>query len=549
MRSITRGLVTAGAVLSSLLAIPGTAQAAAPVVKEATSDSADWSVIDVRLNHGSAVGEDVKKITATLRPLGSAETDPPVATITDFTQTYWASSWEGVWSSPPVHLDTLGEYTIDVEATTSGGESTVQQNAGVLRYEKQPVIADFSVTPTEPTIDDKLVTATGDLLLRNPGTRTTAPMPGASVDIDLGGSVEETVTTDDQGHFSLAREVSQGGWARAEYRSDLGYATVPWVDIKPKAAPTRLILDKNSFHVVANAEMKVTGRLEYRSGSEWKPLAGIPLELDYKDSHITDATDATTDAAGRFTFVRRVYGDTKFEVTFPPYPYNPWIQRTATADVTAEVTSTSRFTEFTAAQNEHAQLDITGSVDLSGNYYSGRIKVGIQYSADGRTGWKTKKTVTTGFGSQFIVEGLKGNPDGYWRLRYAGDTERDIKGTTSKAMRKVKALTRIKGAGASPEPVRVGRTLTVKGVLQEAKPASTTGWTSWKAYGGKRVQILFRPRGEKTWYLMDTVKTRANGSFAKGVKAPMDGTWVPVHLEPDSKHFAGAGAEDYVDAR
>lgn len=160
--------MTAGAVLSSLLAIPGTAQAAAPVVKEATSDSADWSVIDVRLNHGSAVGEDVKKITAKLRPLGSAETDPPVATITDFTQTYWASSWEGVWSSPPVHLDTLGEYTIDVEATTSGGESTVQQNAGVLRYEKQPVIADFSVTPTEPTIDDKLVTATGDLLLRDP---------------------------------------------------------------------------------------------------------------------------------------------------------------------------------------------------------------------------------------------------------------------------------------------------------------------------------------------------------------------------------------------
>ncbi|MFE7764833.1 hypothetical protein [Streptomyces sp. NPDC057438] len=549
MRHITRGLVTAGAVLLSTFAIPGTAHAAAPVVQEASSDSADWSVIDVRLGHGSAAGEDVKKITAKLRPLGSADTDTPVATVTEFTQTYFASSWEGTWSSPPVHLDTLGEYTIDVEATTSGGETTVRQNAGVLRYQKQPVISDFSVTPTEPTIDDKVVTATGDLLLRDPSTRATEAMPGAPVDIDLGDSVEETVTTDDQGHFSLAREVSEGGWVRARYRSDLGYATVPVIGIRPKAAPTRLFLDKSSFHVVANAEMKVTGRLEYRSGTEWKPLAGIPLELDYKNSHITDATEATTDTAGRFTFVRRVYGNTTFEVGFPPYPYNPWIQRTATADVTAKVTSTSRFTEFTAAQNEHAQLDVTGIVDLSGNYYSGRIKVGIQYSADGKTGWKTKKTVTTGFGSQFIVEGLKGSPDGYWRLRYAGDTKRDFRGTTSKAVRKVKALTRIKGAGASPEPVRKGGTLTVKGVLQEAKPASTVGWTSWKAYGGKRVQILFRPRGEKSWYLMGTVKTKANGSFAKGIKAPMDGTWVPVHLEPDSKHFAGAGAEDYVDAR
>ncbi|MEW2119536.1 hypothetical protein AB0945_31005 [Streptomyces sp. NPDC005474] len=549
MRHITRGMVTAGAVLLSTFAIPGAAHAAAPVVQEASSNYVDWSVIDVRLNHGSVVGEDVKKITAKLRPLGSAETDTPVATITDFTETYSASPWEGTWSSQPVHLDTLGEYTIDVEATNSGGETTVQPNAGVLRYQKQPVITGFTVTPTAPNIEAKLVTASGDLLLRDPSTRATEAMPGASVDIDFGSSVEQTVTTDDQGHFSLAREVSQGGWARAEYRSDLGYATVPWVEIKPKAAPTRLILDKNSFHVVTNAEMKVTGRLEYRSGSEWKPLAGIPLTLDYKNSSTTDATEATTNTAGRFTFVRRAYGNTTFEVGFPPYPYNPWIARTATADVTVKVTSTSRFTEFTAAQDERAQLDITGSVDLSGNYYSGEIKVDIQYSADGRTGWRTKKTLKTSFGLQFSVERLKGNADGYWRLRYAGDSARDFKGTTSRAVRKVKALTRIISANATPEPVRKGATLTVKGVLQEAKPASTVSWTSWKAYGGKWVQILFRPRGQNTWYLMGSVKTGRNGSFAKGIRAPMDGTWVPVHLEPDSRHFAGVGAEDYVDVR
>ena len=541
--------MTAGAVLLSTFAIPGAAHAAAPLVLKASSHSTDWSVIDVRLNHGSVVGEDVKKITAKLRPLGSAETDTPVATITDFTETYWASPWESTWSSQPVHLDTLGKYTIDVEATNSGGETTVQRNAGVLRYQKQPVITNFTVTPTTPNIDAKLVAASGDLLLRDPSTRATEAMPGAPVDIDLGDSVEETVTTDDQGHFSLARELSEGGWARAEYNGDLGYATVDMVAITPKVAPTRLILDKNSFHLVTNAKMKVTGRLEYRSGSEWKPLAGIPLQLDYKISGITDATDATTNAAGRFTFVRRVDGDTTFEVGFPPYPYNAWIERTATVDVKVKVTSTSRFTEFTIAQDERAQLDITGIVRLAGNGYGGRIKVDIQRSANGRTGWITKKTVTTGFDEQFIVERLRGDADGYWRLRYAGDSARDFKGTTSVAVRRVKALTRIIGANATPEPVRKGATLTVKGVLQEAKPASTVGWTSWKAYGGKWVQILFRPKGENTWYLMGRVGTGRNGSFAKGIKAPMDGTWVPVHLEPDSRHFVGSGAEDYVDVR
>jgi hypothetical protein len=549
LRHNIRGMVTAGAVLLSTFAIPGAAHAAAPVVQEASSDSTDWSVIDVRINHGSVVGEDVKKITAKLRPLGSAETDAPVATITDFTETYWASPWEGTWSSQPVHLDTLGEYTIDVEATNSGGETTVQRNAGVLRYQKQPVITNFTVTPTTPDIDDKLVTASGDLLLRDPSTRATEAMPGASVDIDLGDSVEETVTADDQGHFSLAREVSEGGWAFAQYRSDLGYATVPWVQIKPKVAPTRLILDKNSFHLVTNAEMKVTGRLEYRSGSEWKPLAGIPLELDYKNSSTSNPTEATTGTGGRFTFVRRVDGDGTFEVGFPPYPYNAWITRTATADVKVKVTSTSRFTEFTVAQDERAQLDITGIVRLAGNGYGGRIKVDIQRSANGRNGWITKKTVTTGFDEQFIVERLRGDADGYWRLRYAGDSARDFKGTTSVAVRRVRALTRIIGANATPEPVRKGATLTVKGVLQEAKPASAVGWTSWKAYGGKWVQILFRPKGENTWYLMGRVGTGRNGSFAKGIKAPVDGTWVPVHLEPDSRHFVGSGAEDYVDVR
>lgn len=85
----------------------------------------------------------------------------------------------------------------------------------------------------------------------------------------------------------------------------------------------------------------------------------------------------------------------------------------------------------------------------------------------------------------------------------------------------------------------------MKGVLQERAVGSAT----WKAYGGKKVQILFRPKGKSTWYLMATVTTRTNGSFSKGFTAKEDGTWVPVHLYPDSKHFVGDGREDYVDVR
>ncbi|MGJ5805837.1 hypothetical protein ACSCB1_43155 [Streptomyces europaeiscabiei] len=543
MRGITRGLVTAGAVLLSVLAIPGTAHADAPVVKEAGS-SGDWAAIDVRLNHGSAIGEDVTEITATLRPVGSAESDAPVATVTDFKQAYWVSNWEGVWSSPPVHLDTLGDYTIDVEATTSAGETTVRKNAGTLRYRKQPVLQDFAVTPTAPTIDDRTVTVSGDLVVRDPSTRATEPLPGASVDLRIGQRIETTATTDEKGHFSVSRELTEGGWAWATYQGDLGYASTPWVDIAPKAAPTRLVLAKASFHPTAGDRITVSGTLEYQSGAEWKPLSGIPLEMDHKNSSTADPIEATTDADGRFGFVASPYQKTVYEVAFSPYPHNAWIQRTATADISVAVTATTKFREFTASLDEYAELSVSGTLGITGDDHGERVSVAVQYSPDGKTGWTTEKTVKTGFGEQFHVK-VPGYTDGYWRLKYAGSTTYDVKGTTSGASRENRVLTRIKDANASPEPVRKGRTVTVKGVLQERRADAST----WKAYGSKKVQILFRPKGKKTWYLMTTVTSKSNGSFSKGFTAQQDGTWVPVFAKPDSKHFVGSGKEDYVDVR
>ncbi|WP_329366704.1 hypothetical protein [Streptomyces sp. NBC_01483] len=88
MRRIARGVVTACAVLAATLAIPGTAHAAGPNVKNAYSDQAYWSVLDVRLNYSGSID----KITAKLRPVGDSGSDAPVATITDFTHPYDYSS-------------------------------------------------------------------------------------------------------------------------------------------------------------------------------------------------------------------------------------------------------------------------------------------------------------------------------------------------------------------------------------------------------------------------------------------------------------------------
>lgn len=186
--------MTVSAVLFSLLAIPGTAHADAPVVKEAGS-SGDWAAIDVRLNHGSAIGEDVTEITATLRPVGSAESDAPVATVTDFKQSYWVSSWEGVWSSPPSTWTPWATTRSTSRPPRARARPRSGRTAGTLRYRKQPVLQDFAVTPTAPTIDDRTVTVSGDLVVRDPSTRATEPLPGESVDLRI-----EQADRDDRHH-------------------------------------------------------------------------------------------------------------------------------------------------------------------------------------------------------------------------------------------------------------------------------------------------------------------------------------------------------------
>ncbi|WP_329366703.1 hypothetical protein [Streptomyces sp. NBC_01483] len=275
------------------------------------------------------------------------------------------------------------------------------------------------------------------MVVRDPSTRETVPLPGATVDLTFDGNDETTAVTDDAGHFSASHEVVDGGWTFAQYNGDLGFAAGPWVEVRPKAAPTRFVLDKSSFHVTANDKFNVTGTLQYQSGTEWKPLSGVPLQMDYKDCTTCNPVQSTTDANGRFSFTKYAYGSKNvFKVAFQPYPFNPFIQRTASADVTVAVTATTKFTEFTARLDEYAQLDVTGIADLVGRDTNDKIAVDIQYSRDGRTGWSTKKTVQTTNGSQFIVEKLPGYTDGYWRLHYAGSTAKDIKGGVSGSLRR-----------------------------------------------------------------------------------------------------------------
>ncbi|UNO42069.1 hypothetical protein [Streptomyces sp. MST-110588] len=207
------------------------------------------------------------------------------------------------------------------------------------------------------------------------------------------------------------------------------------------------------------------------------------------------------------------------------------------AAAAARFTGTSSISRFDTSLNKFAVLTAKGDLKFRGTK-DRAPKVIIAWSANGRNNWYRAKTVAVR-GGHFSTS-FNAPAKGFYAAVYQGTSK--IRGSVSKILKEQRTETRISGFDAGPEPVRRGHKLTVTGTLQH----KTAGW---KAYGKQKVQILFRPKGDRKWYLRGEVRTGANGTFRKSFTADVDGTWLPVFFYPDGKHFVGVGKEDFVDVR
>ncbi|MFG3658305.1 DUF5707 domain-containing protein [Streptomyces sp. NPDC047706] len=100
-------------------------------------------------------------------------------------------------------------------------------------------------------------------------------------------------------------------------------------------------------------------------------------------------------------------------------------------------------------------------------------------------------------------------------------------------------------ADATPEPVKWGKNLTVKGGVQHA------GWatgTNVAAEAGQAVKLQFRPEGCKEFKTVKTVLTGADGSLSTTVRAYHDGTYRWSYAG-SSGTAAAVSAGDFVDVR
>ncbi|MFJ7087625.1 HtaA domain-containing protein [Streptomyces griseus] len=163
----------------------------------------------------------------------------------------------------------------------------------------------------------------------------------------------------------------------------------------------------------------------------------------------------------------------------------------------------------------------------------------IEFRSKGGKTWSRTTTVTTN--SKGVASAsVTAVKDGTWRARYAGTADRAAAVSSLDSV-DVKLRTAVSGFNASPEPVRKGRTITVKGTLR-----SLDG--TWKNTSGQSVSILFKADGSSKWSKLATVKTNSKGVFSKGFTAKKDGTW-KAQFTATSARLGTTSSGDRVDVR
>ncbi|MFI7325432.1 HtaA domain-containing protein [Streptomyces rubiginosohelvolus] len=168
-----------------------------------------------------------------------------------------------------------------------------------------------------------------------------------------------------------------------------------------------------------------------------------------------------------------------------------------------------------------------------------KTPVVIEFRAKGAKTWSRATSVTTDKNG-VATASVTAVKDGTWRARYAGTADRAAAVSSSDNV-DVKLRTAVSGFNASPEPVRKGRTITVKGTLR-----SLDG--TWKNASGQSVSILFKADGSSKWSKLATVKTNSKGVFSKGFTAKKDGTW-KAQFTATSSRLGTTSSGDRVDVR
>lgn len=512
-------MVVAAAALGGL-AVPGAAHAA-PLC---------WEGIETTRAGELMVkgGYDSPDPATLLIHLRDKETGARVATVDKFRVEYLEDDYGFYAYSDPIKLDKLGLYAIEVETPDRIAQ------CGDFDYRLR---SDFSgVTSTPVSLDNLTSTFSTDITTFDPRTGQTSPLRNTKVRVEGPHGIVESAT-DDAGHFS-APVTYRGTETETETKAFVVLPATAEMDAEQRSVtpsvvrqPASIELDANSleFDVRYSEVLKITGRATRTAADGTvKPVpAGTRMR--------TGLNQPVTGADGRFERTVRAIKDGWINTTWVTAANYPWLEY-ASGLTRLDVDDATSFGDFKASIDAAKRVTVTGKLGRVPSTGHDSAKVEIQYSADGRTGWTTRKTIAAQFHSEFQGT-LSGPADGYWRLRFAGDT--DNRAGVSKPLRVTRTDTAFSAFNVNPEPVRRGKPVTVTGTLKHKSP-------TWKTYGGQTVYVYFRPAGSQTLTYMGRATTAADGTFKRVLTAESTGTWLARYRDSDGKHVNAESRLDDV---
>jgi len=294
-------------------------------------------------------------------------------------------------------------------------------------------------------------------------------------------------------------------------------------------------------------KVALSGTLTYREGSAAKAYDNQKVWIAFKPvggGGFTRVGWDVTDAQGRFKVVRSAEKSGWWRAEFDgASDTEPSVSDSDRVDVRpkAQTARISGFDAFPEPVSPGATLHLRGTLEIGHWRVWDPIKfqqVTIQFKpADGYR-WFDVTSDRTDFRGVFSAEATA-RQSGWWRAVYAGS--HGVKGTTSEPdfvkVAKPLAATRIVRFNASPEPVRKGRNLSVKGALQ--------AWSAgWSGYGDQKVTLWFKTK-HGHWRYVKTIWTDGDGGFWSRTKAKRSGWWKVVFAGNDEA-AGSAGASDFV---
>ncbi|MFC9972030.1 hypothetical protein ACFVH6_14175 [Spirillospora sp. NPDC127200] len=529
-------LATAVTLTTTVLAIPATAHAEVTLTRVTTEFDrlAPERVATITVAAASAAG--VKEIRAELHHVSPA--NAPYATLTEFVRTAGTDengTWQAVYRTD---TEARPGSTI-IKVTVTGQDGTTSWRSTSFRDCYVTDIVDLTAQPAAIDVDHQTATVRGRLVFRK--SRAEEPQPVRSARVATLGGLSETTTGADGGFSLNVQGPDDAGVSFPPASTLCSWAERAPITMQQQATQVKAWLTSAQPMPAGNV-VAISGTATRQAATGTVPAGDVDVSLKFqgRSGAVMEQT-ARTGANGAFEgmFFPRESGrwsawihDSRFYKQSPVAGGDVTVGRR-----TVQITGSNAGPEPVARRD---MVTVTGTLKEVG---AGPIKdtfVHVEFSANGKTGWKKMGEARSDDNGKVTTYTNGVQASGYWRLRFPGDVQ-NTPATGWADHVEVRDRTYIYNFNASPEPVRKGRTVTVKGDLHRmtGKPAGTMA--------GQKVYFYFLPKGAKKWTYLASATTDRKGHFSRGFKAVKDGTWRAYYA--GSPAYLKWHADDYVDVR